>query len=227
MLEAVKQDRHEHSVMVRARDLANGGIVFVLALLSALSLPELPAEMAINFDAGGEPNNFAQAETFLAGSLLLGAGLAALFAVVPRIDPLGENISKFQTAYDAVAVATLLFHAYIHGMVLASNLGFEFDVIQATTPAVAGLYLFLAVLLWRVEQNWFVGIRTPWTLSDERVWNKTHRHTAPLFALAAVVSLGGLLFPEYGVFFLSVPVVLVAIGSAVYSFVLYERLNKT
>lgn len=213
--------------MVRPRDLVTTGIVLGLALVSALLLPDLPEEMAVNFDTAGEPNNFAQAETFLGGSVLLGAGIAAMFAVVPRIDPLGDNIAAFQTTYDAVAVATLVFHAYVHGMVIASNLGFEFDVVQATTPAVAGLYLLLAVLLRRAEQNWFVGIRTPWTLSDERVWEKTHRHTAPLFAAAAVLSLGGVVFPEYGVFFLAAPVTVVSLGSVLYSFVVYERLDRS
>jgi uncharacterized membrane protein len=146
---------------------------------------------------------------------------------VPRIDPLGDNIAEFQTTYDTVAVGTLGFHAYVHGMVIASNLGFEFDVIQATIPAVTGLYLLLAVLMWRAEQNWFVGIRTPWTLSNERVWDKTHRHTAPLFAAAAVLSLGGVVFPAYGVFFLTGPITVVALGSVVYSFVLYQRLDRS
>lgn len=100
-------------------------------------------------------------------------------------------------------------------------------MVQVTTPAVAGLYLLLAVLLWRAEQNWFIGIRTPWTLNDERVWDRTHRRTAPLFVVAAVISLGAVFFPQYGIFFLTAPVIVVAFGSMLYSFVLYERLDRT
>lgn len=213
--------------MVRTRDLLTGGIVGALAVVSAVYLPQLPEEMAINFDAAGEPNGYAQAETYLFGSVLLGAGIAALFAVVPRIDPLGDNIARFQTTYDMVAVATLLFYAYVHGLVLASNLGFEFSLVQALVPAMAGLYLVVAVVVWRAEQNWFVGIRTPWTLSDERVWERTHQRTAPLFVVAAVVSLGGVFVPEYGIYLATAPVTVVALWSILYSFVVYERLDQT
>jgi uncharacterized membrane protein len=212
---------------MKTRDIVTGGLVVLLALVSLLTAPELSEEMAINFDAAGEPNNYAQTETFLAGSVLLAGAIAVMFALVPRVDPLAENITSFQATYDGVAVGTLVFFAYIHCLVLASNLGVEFNTVQVTAPAVAGLYLLLAILLWRAEQNWFVGIRTPWTLSNERVWNQTHRHTAPLFIVAAVLSLGSVLFPEFGVLLLTVPVTVVAFGSMLYSFVLYERLDQS
>ena len=212
--------------MVRTRDMATGGIVAALALLGIVSVPELPAEVAVHFDSSGEPDNYVQAETFLAGSVLSAAGLAALFAVLPRLDPLGENIAEFQTVYDGFVVATLGFVGYVYGLILAYNLGVEFDMIQATVPAVAALYLLLAVLMRRVEQNWFVGIRTPWTLSDERVWDRTHRHTAPLFAVAGLVTLAGVVVPEYAVALMTVPILVVSVGSVLYSLVLYRRLDS-
>jgi len=212
--------------MVRTRDLVNGAIVALIALASAVYAPELPEEMAIHFDAAGEPDNYMQTEVVLVGSVALAAGTAALFAVLPRIDPLGENFAEFQTTYDGFAVVTVAFLAYIHGLVLAYNVGFEFGMIRATVPATAALYLLLAVLLWRAERNWFVGIRTPWTLSDERVWNRTHRHVAPLFALAAVLAIGGLLFPDYAIPLLTVPVLVVSLWSMLYSFLLFRRLDR-
>lgn len=209
--------------MVRTRDMATGGIVAALALLGIVSLPELPAEMAVHFDSSGQPDNYVQAETFLAGSVLFAAGLAALFAVLPRLDPLGENIAEFQTVYDGFVVATLGFVGYVYGLILAYNLGVEFDMIQATVPAVAALYLLLAVLMRRVEQNWFVGIRTPWTLSDEQVWDRTHDRAGPLFKLAGALALGGAVLPQYAMVFLVGPVSLVAISTTAYSYILYRR----
>jgi len=211
--------------MVRTRDLATGGIVALMALASALYAPRLPAEMAVNFDAAGEPNNYMSKEVFLAGSVVLAAGIAALLAVLPRVDPLGENFAEFQGVYDGFVVATLGFLAYIDGLVVAYNLGFEFDMLGATGPAVGVLYLLLALLTRRAEQNWFVGIRTPWTLSDERVWDRTHEHAAPLFALAGVLAFGTVVFPEYAIVLLVAPVTAVSLWAVVYSFVLYRRLD--
>jgi len=139
--------------MIRTRDLATGGIVAVLAIASAVYASQLPSELAVQFDSAGEPNSFVQAELFLTGNVLLVAGVAVLFAVLPRVDPLGENVTEFQTAYDGFAVATVAFVGYIHGLVIAYNLGYEFGMLEATVPATAALYLLLGPLLYRAEKT--------------------------------------------------------------------------
>lgn len=211
--------------MTRTRDLAAGGIVAVTALASVLLAPELPAEMAIHFDASGQPDNYMAKHLALAGIPLLAAGLVVLFALLPRIDPLGQNVEQFKTAYDIFAVGMIGFLAYVQALVLAYNLGIEFGMTEALAPAMGALYLLVAVLLDRAEQNWFVGIRNPWTLSDERVWKRTHEYTAPLFAVAGVLALGAVVMPEYATVFFAGPVLAIALGSTLYSFVLYQRLD--
>jgi uncharacterized membrane protein len=211
--------------MVRTRDVATGSIVALIALASAVYTPRLPAEIAVNFDAAGEPNSYMSKEFFLAGNVLLAGLIAVTFAVLPRIDPLQENFAAFQRTYDGVAVATLCFLAYIDGLVVAYNLGFEFGLMQATAPATGVLYLLLALLLRRAEQNWFAGIRTPWTLSDERVWDRTHRHTAPLFVVAGILAFGGVVLPEYAFVLMIGPVTAVSLWAVVYSFVIYRHLD--
>jgi uncharacterized membrane protein len=211
--------------MPSRRDVAGGGIVLLTALASALAAPEVPAEVAIHFDAGGDPDGYADRSVALASVPLLAAGLVALFAALPRIDPLGENVAEFQGAYDAFAVGTVVFLAYVHGAILAFNLGVEFDLLAALAPAMAALYYAVGVLLERAERNWFVGLRTPWTLADEAVWERTHEHVAPLFKVAGVVALGALVLPEFTLVLLVAPVVLASLGGAVYSYVCYRRLN--
>lgn len=211
--------------MVRSRDLATGGIVALLAAVSAVYAPQLPEEMAIHFDPAGEPDGYMAKNLALVGGVALTAGIAVMFAVLPRIDPLGENFEEFQSVYDLSAVGIVAFLAYVHGLVLAYNLDVEFGMLQALAPAMAGLYLLVAVLIRRAEQNWFVGIRTPWTLSDERVWDRTHERVAPLFVVAAVFALAGVVVPEYAILFLVVPVSVIAFGATAYSFVVYRRLD--
>jgi uncharacterized membrane protein len=211
--------------MVRTRDLATGGIVTLIAAAGVVYAPRLPEELAVHFDTAGEPNSYMAKDVFLVGSVLFAAGFAALFAVLPRVDPLGENFAEFQDVYDGFVVVLLALLAYIYGLVLAYNLGFEFGMLEATAPAMAVLYVLLGLLLWRAEQNWFVGVRTPWTLSDERVWDQTHRHTAPLFVVAGVVALGAVSFSDYAMVLLVGPVTLIALWSVLYSFILYRGLD--
>ncbi|PSP79070.1 hypothetical protein BRC81_06270 [Halobacteriales archaeon QS_1_68_20] len=207
------------------RTLAGLVIVAVAAVASALAAPELPEQVTTHWNAAGEPDGFMGATTVLVGAPALILGVVVLFEVIPGIDPLGENVREFQTAYDALAVLTAGFLAYTYGFVLAWNLGYQFEVMQALAPAMAVLYVAVGYLLERAERNWFVGIRTPWTLSSETVWRHTHERAAPLFKLAGVLALGALVLPDYAVYFLVGPVVAVAGYATVYSYVDYRRLG--
>lgn len=213
--------------MLSRRDFAGGTIVLLTAVASVLVAPDLPSEMAIHFDAGGSPDGYADRSLALAFGPLIGLGLVVLFAALPRIDPLGENVAEFQTAYDALAVATVGLIAYVHGLVIAYNLDVGLDPTVAIAPAIAVIYYLVGVLLDRAEQNWFVGLRTPWTLSDERVWDRTHDRVAPLFKLAGVAALGALILPSLAVYWLVAPALAASLAGAVYSFVCYRRLDAT
>lgn len=78
----------------------------------------------------------------------------------------------------------------------------------------------------RTKRNWFVGVRTPWTLSNDEVWEKTNRLAGRLFQLAGLIALIGLLFPAYVVVLLIVPIVAASVFTVVYSYVLYARLER-
>lgn len=79
----------------------------------------------------------------------------------------------------------------------------------------------------RAEQNWFVGIRTPWTLSSEAVWRRTHDRAGPLFKFAGLLALGALAVPSLAVAFVVVPVVAVSLYAIVYSYVVYRGLDDS
>ena len=93
-------------------------------------------------------------------------------------------------------------------------------------PAIAVLFVAVGFLLERAERNWFVGIRTPWTLSSDAVWRHTHDRAATLFKLSGVVALGGLLFPSYFVYFVAGPAAAIAAVAMVYSYVDYRRIGN-
>jgi uncharacterized membrane protein len=211
------------------RSIHRYGIALLITALagvgSVLAAPELPAEMAIHWDASGTADDYAAREVGLTLLPALAVAMLGLFALLPRIDPLGANIQRFRAAYDWFAVLTVALLAYLHGVVLAVNIGYDLSVVQLLAPAVAVVYVAIGFLFERAERNWFVGVRTPWTLSDERVWDQTHRHTAPLFVVAGVVALGAVSFSDYAMVLLVGPVTLIALWSVLYSFILYRGLD--
>lgn len=201
-------------------------VVAVGAVTSVLAAPELPQEVAVHWNLSGEADGYTTRPIALA--LLPGLSLLTLagFALVPRIDPLGENFDEFRTVYDWLAVGTVTFLTYVHGIVLLLNIGTDLTIVQALAPAIGALYVVIGFVLERAERNWFVGVRTPWTLSDEQVWDRTHRHAAPLFKLAGVFALGAVAFPQFATGFLVGPIVLVALYTTAYSYVAYRRLDS-
>ncbi|QLH83586.1 SdpI family protein [Halosimplex pelagicum] len=200
-------------------------LVAVSALVSVLAAPSLPDTVVTHWNAAGEPDGTMSKTAALALIPALSAVLVALLALVPRVDPLGENVADFRAYYDWFVVLFAGFMTLVHGGVVAFNLGYEFDFTLLVLAAVAGLLYYVGVLLTHAERNWFVGIRTPWTLSDETVWDRTHELGGRLFKLTAVVSLVGLLAGDYTVYFLLVPALATAAITVAYSYYLYERLD--
>jgi uncharacterized membrane protein len=209
-----------------SRTVAGLVLAVVAAAASALLAPELPEQMVTHWDASGTPDGEMARATVLVGGPATVLATVLLFEVVPRVDPLGANVREFQQAYDAAAVLVEAFLAYVFGLVLAWNLGVEFEVLAALAPAFAVLYVGAGFLLERAERNWFVGIRTPWTLSSEQVWRDTHDLGATLFKAVGVLALGALVVPGYGIYFVVAPAVVVSVVATVYSFVRYRQVGS-
>lgn len=208
------------------RRTVGAGLVLLTVIASIAAAPSLPDQLATHWDASGTADDSLPKLAVLVGGPLLTAGIVALFEAIPYFDPLGENIEKFHDVYDMMAVVTAGFIAYTYALVLAWNLGSEFEITQALSPAIAVLFFVVGILLERAERNWFVGIRTPWTLSSDAVWRHTHDRAAPLFKAAGIVALAGAVRPEYFVYFVAGPAVAITVFATVYSYVDYRRVEN-
>ncbi len=186
---------------------------------------QLPDPMVTHWNIAGEPDGYSPRHiAVLIGPIML-LLLYLFMVVIPHIDPLSENIGHFRKHYDVFWLALAVFFAYIHWLTLASNMGVQFNIGQAMLPAIAALWYIIGGLLKHAEPNWFVGIRTPWTLSDERVWLSTHRLGSTIFKTSAVLMLVSAIRPAYGFYV----VLACAVGSSIflvlYSYFAYRRLH--
>src|SRR5205809_4076662 len=117
--------------------------------------------------------------------------MTVIFNVLPKIDPRHENYVKFLSSYWLIANAVIVFLLVAHGLIIAAGLGFSIKIDRLMPLGIGLLFVFLGNFLTRVEPNWFVGIRTPWTLSSDTVWRKTHRTGGWLMVLGGfVIGLG-------------------------------------
>ena len=135
----------------RRQLLAEIGLVAVTALVGLAVLDQLPAEMAIHFGLSGTPDDYASKPIAFVLLPALQVGMVALFAVLPRIDPIGENVAAFGRAYDAFVLVVLGFLGYVHALVVLWNVGYEFPITMALAPAMAVFYYAIGALVEEAE----------------------------------------------------------------------------
>lgn len=150
-------------------------------------------------------------------------GLALLFTVIPRIDPLKANIEKCRNYYDEFFLLLFMFMLSIHLQVILWNVGIKISPNMTFPIGLGSLFFYFGIRLKNIKRNWFLGIRTPWTLSSEKVWEKTHKIGGKLFKIVGVIALLGVFFQKYSLFFVFVPIILVATYTIIYSYVEYQR----
>jgi len=202
-------------------------IVAVL-LLTAVVYGRLPDRLVTHWTFHGLPDGYSSRVTaaWLAPgvALLLWAVLRAL----PRIDPFRSNYAKFQATYDIIVSAVVTLVAVEHVVVLGYGLGWSMpDMKRLMTLGVGALMLLLGNVMPRVRRNWWIGVRTPWTLTSDAVWTKTHRAGGYLAAIAGVVIMASsLLSQDVRFVVLVVCIASVAIGSVTYSYFLWREAER-
>jgi len=195
-------------------------------LLSIYFYPKLPESIASHWNMFGEADGYTSR---IWGVLLMPIILVitlVLFILIPKIDPLRANIEKFRKYYDEFMVVVVLFFLYTHLLILLWNIGIQFNMVQLLAPAFAVLLYYSAVATENAKRNWFIGIQTPWTLSSEKVWNKTHKLGGKLLKLAALISLLGVFIPSYAALLILIPIIIITVYVIFYSYVEYQKEAK-
>ncbi len=211
-------------VVMRRAVVASVVLVVLQFAVGFYLYPRMPERMAIHWGLTGEADGY--------GSRFLGLFLIPLISVVffplllalPRLDPL-RGIERFRGGYDWFVFGFLAYMGYVQGLSLAWNLGWRFSFMRMLAPAMGGLFVGIGVLMRDVRQNWFVGIRTPWTLSSEEVWDRTHERGSRLFMVSGgLAALGAFTEGWLALALISVPVLFTGMYLVYYSYSEYRRL---
>ncbi|MEK6864182.1 MAG: DUF1648 domain-containing protein, partial [Nanoarchaeota archaeon] len=186
--------------------------------------PWMPERIASHWNAAGEVNGYMPKLWGLFLMPFISVAMFLLFLVIPKMEPMKENLAKFRTYFDTFTLVLFLFLFYIYLLTILWNIGARFNMSQMLVPAFGFLIYYCGILMQNAKRNWFIGIRTPWTLSSEAVWNKTHQLGGRLFKIAAVIAFIGIFVPRYALFFFLVPVLGFSIFLFVYSYVKYKAI---
>lgn len=201
-------------------------IILLSFAIAVYFYPQMPERMASHWDSQGNINGYMSRFWALAMGPLVILGLYLLFEFIPRIDPLKKNIKKFKKHYDTFKLVLIGFMFYIYLASIAANLGYVFDMSFVMIPGLSILFFYCGVLMQHSKRNWFIGIKTPWTLSSDKVWKKTHEMGGKMFKAYALLILLGLFFGSYGIYFIVLPIIVIVIWSLVYSYLEYQKRGR-
>lgn len=173
--------------------------VILAGAMLALSLwawPQLPPHAAIvtHWDLNGKPNgHMGKAMALLFGPVAV-IVLSVILALVPRIEPRRLNLASSAKFYRAVWIGALCVLAIAHGAIVATALHYAINVGVVILSAAAAFFIVLGNYLGKTRSNFFAGVRTPWTLSSDYSWERTHRLAGKLFMATGATTIAALVF---------------------------------
>jgi uncharacterized membrane protein len=198
-------------------------LIIAAVVISIAAYPNLPERMPMHWGVNGEVNGWSSR---LWGAWLIPLVMAAMWLflrAIPHIDPRKANYARFAGMYDTVIVLILGFLLVMHGIVIAAAMGRDVKMDRIMMPLVGIFIAAIGFLIPRAAPNWFIGIRTPWTLTSDESWVKTHKLVGPLFiGLGLLMALSSFIAPEQAIWIL----VAAAIGIVVFLFVYSYRVWK-
>jgi uncharacterized membrane protein len=201
--------------------------LLAVATLVGLSLyPQLPDPMPSHWDANGTVDGYMSRMWGVLLMPLMTAGLAVLLFAIPSMDPLRANIERFRATYNAFVVGFVAFMVYVYALTLAAGMGRQFNMTQMLLPAVGLLFIGVGRMLRSARRNYFIGIRTPWTLASDEVWRATHALGARTFTVGGIVAIAAGFLGEAGFWLMMAVLVGAALVPIVYSYVLWRRLGR-
>jgi len=206
-----------------ANSISIAGII-ALGLYIAFMYAGLPDPIPTHWDAEGRANGYMTRTWGVVTLLIVPAFLFVVFKLIPAISPRGFRTDSFAGVVNIMMTVSVLFACVIGVVVIEVAAGAPFDISSFVLIAVGVLFAVLGSLLGKVRKNFFIGIRTPWTLASDEVWVKTHRVGSWCFVLAGIVMMVFGFVAPASTWFIWIVLVL-ALIPVVYSYVAYRRIE--
>lgn len=202
---------------------------FVLSLYMYLFLYDrLPQEVPIHWNFQGEADGWVPKSNVFMTFFLLPAAMVILMGldlILPWVSPRQFEVQPFRRVFDFIMALAIALMGYIHGIILWTSLHPHFSPGRLLVGGILVFFVLVGTMIGRVRRNFWMGVRTPWTLASDEVWKKTHHLAGWMFAGMGLLGLVLLLAGVPLVWCLAVllAAALVPVG---YSLILYKWLEK-
>jgi len=211
---------------MRANNVILAAIVVFSFVLSIYFYPQMPEQMVAHWGIKGDADGMMSRFWGLFLFPVLLTAFIIMFSFMPRIDPLRQNIDEFRGYFDNFIILLFAFFVALQALMISWNLGFIVPIIPFICVWIGALFYYAGVLMQHAKKNWFIGLRTPWTMSSEKVWDKTHKLGSKLFKVSGMIAILGSFAEEFAFLFVLGPIFVSAFYTTYYSYKEYQKEQK-
>ena len=204
------------------------GILFLIFVGFAIGVhfyPLLPSRIPMHWNSNGQINGYGSKFFGAFGLAFINLGMYLLFIILPYIDPKRKNYEAFQATYQYLKYLLIVFFLGMETYALLIATGTIANTPDFTQIMGSLLFILLGNVMGRFKHNYFVGIKTPWTLANEEVWRKTHRMAGPIWVIGGIANILltviGVTFNGIGFIIILAVMIVVPI---VYSYIIYKKI---
>jgi len=200
-------------------------LILFIVVLSIYIYPSLPKEVPSHWNAQGQIDDWSSREftVWFFPSLILAVYLLMMF--IPLMDPLRKNYASFTVPYYWFRTAFVVFFSALYLFTIWTALGGNLNINYFILPAIAVLFIVIGIFLPQIKRNYFVGLRTPWTLASEETWDKTHAFGGKLFIIVGILSFFSFLFYDKTILTFVLAVLVAVIISFIYSYLVFKKVG--
>ncbi len=191
-------------MQVRPLLIVNAIVIAAMIGLSLWIWSTIPddALLPTHWNIEGRPDGFSTKWMALSFMPALSAVITIIFLLTPYLDPRRANLQLSAKFWNATAIGVVLLMAAIHAVMVANAMGHPVDIRNVILPGMGALFIVIGNYLGKTRPNWFGGVRTPWTMSSDYSWEKTHRWAGRLFVLAGLATIAAWAFADGNVAFI-------------------------
>lgn len=197
--------------------------MFGLAFYLFATIPGQAGEIVTQIDVDGSPLAMGNKFAVLFAIPVIALAIYMLLNALPHIAVYKRNITKFYERFYGFKAIILLFLFVVYVINILPAKSVVVNVTFIFVPALAALYFYLGHVLKHIHRNYFIGFLTPWALSNDKLWDKTHRFGGVVLEVCAFFLLISLIFQDYIVEILTVTTVAALLITTVYSYLIFSR----
>jgi len=207
------------------KEWINWIIILLPFVFIAINWDKFPDRIATHFGIDGQPNDYSSKVTGLILFPGINILMYGLFLIIPLIDPRKQSYNMFEGKWKIIRMVLHLFLSSITVVTAVYSLGYNINIGSVVCYSITILFLILGNYMGNIRSNYFVGIRVPWTLANEEVWNQTHRMAGKVWVFFSLLMLALLYFIPNAEWLLLPYIIIITLVPIVYSFIKYKQLT--